>query len=62
MPAKLYLEWRAFDAIEPLNPAGIILEGLAGKKQSGTTPWMEQKAKLLQHIALVKGKKSNGRI
>lgn len=56
MPAGLYLEWQAFDAVESLNPAGVILQGMSGKK-SGPTPWQAQKAKMLQHAALVKGRK-----
>jgi hypothetical protein len=59
MSAEQYMEWQEFDLIEPINPAGMILFGLSGKKpgtKSGSS-WQAQKAKLLQHAALVKGKK-----
>jgi hypothetical protein len=34
VPAELYLEWLAFDSIEPVNPAGAILQGLMGNPKS----------------------------
>jgi len=52
----------AFDSIEPLDAAGVILRGLSGSGSSSGPPpapsksWQVQKAKMIQHINLVKGK------
>jgi len=56
IPADLYTEWMAFDLMEPLNPAGMILKGLGGESKPAPQ-WQAQKAKLLQHIAITKGGK-----
>jgi hypothetical protein len=37
--------------LEPLNPAGKIVDGLFEKKAPGAKNWMAQKAKMLTHIA-----------
>jgi hypothetical protein len=57
MPADQYEEWKAYDQLEPLDPAGIILDGLTkiGKKPS--VSWQVQKAKFLSHIAVMKESK-----
>lgn len=61
MPADLYREWMEFDAVEPLNPTGIIMRGLfGGKERPRSSSWQLQKQKFLQHIALF-GKKKNGK-
>jgi hypothetical protein len=52
----------AYDLIEPLNPAGMILKGLSGGKQPANTKpsagnWRQFENNMLQHTAIVKGKK-----
>lgn len=62
------MEWRAFDLIEPLDAAGVILRGLAGSGSGGTsvpshsaTPsWMSQKAAMIQYFNLFGKKKQHG--
>jgi hypothetical protein len=61
MPADQYLEWFAFDALEPLDPAGAILRGLTKSKPRGPTSWQVQKQQLLQHLSLFGKKKKNGK-
>lgn len=52
-----YLEWMAFDVIEPLNIADLVMMRMFGTRgrAPGGTSWQAQKAKLLQHISMIKG-------
>ena len=56
IPSDLYGEWLAFDHIEPLDPAGMILKGLSGgeKKQQETPDqsWRTLKQNMMQHIKI----------
>jgi hypothetical protein len=56
MPADLYREWEAYDQLEPLDAAGIILQGLTNMGKRPSVPWQVQKEKLLHHIAIMKAK------
>lgn len=59
MTVEQYLEWRAFDAIEPLDAAGVILKGLAGLARTEVrqvSNWMQQKQNMLHWFNLF-GKK-----
>jgi hypothetical protein len=61
IPADLYLEWQAFDAIEPINQGDSILMRLFGSGKStpavSGAPWQAQKASMMQYINLTKAKK-----
>ena len=56
------MEWLAFDFIEPINPAGMILRGLAGpskssQPQQAMPAWKIQKNQMLSHFAMFGKKK-----
>ncbi len=56
LPSDLYLEWMAYDLIEPIDAAGVILKGLSGPEKphsSGPVPWQVQKAKMIAYGKLI---------
>lgn len=56
LPGDVYQEWKAFDYLESLNPAGVIMKGLAGGGKKKETSWQVQKQKFLNHIAIMGGR------
>ena len=53
------MEWVAFDALEPLDPAGMILKGLSGGGNKGNAPadnsWRTMKHNMMKHMQIAQG-------
>ncbi len=62
MDARTFAEWAAFDSVEPLDPAGALLDGLAQRKpQEPQRPrpaqtWQEQYAVMRELSASLRGR------
>lgn len=62
MDAETFDEWMAFSLLEPLDPAGAILQGFTGPAEERVQPkppgnWMNQKIQMLQWMNIFGKKK-----